>query len=58
MKDCGSCRFFFKWPNDKYGGGLCDYLDARTKSDNGHKCMFHKRKKYVRNKNVVEQGYE
>jgi len=33
-KSCGGCREFIKWKNDRYGGGLCELKDARTKSDN------------------------
>ncbi len=45
-KNCGSCAGFFKWKNN--GGGLCEVLDARTKSDNGHNCELWKAKKYER----------
>lgn len=48
MKDCGSCVYFFKWRNDKFGGGLCDFLDARTKTDHGSSCPHWKGKKYKR----------
>ena len=54
MKDCGNCEYFIKWTNDKYGGGLCDALDARTKSDCGHKCMHFKRRKY--NRHIAQQA--
>ena len=45
-KNCGSCAYFLKWKNDKFGGGLCDFFDARTKSDCGHKCDQWKGIKY------------
>jgi hypothetical protein len=32
IKSCGSCTFFIKLKNDKYGGGLCEFLDGRTKT--------------------------
>ena len=38
MRNCGSCCNFMKWKNDKFGGGLCDFFDDRTKSDRGHGC--------------------
>lgn len=38
MQDCGKCRNFIKWKKDRFGGGLCEFFDARTKSDHGHKC--------------------
>ncbi len=47
-KNCGSCYAFTKWRNDKFGGGLCEELDTRTKSDGGHKCEHWKAKKYER----------
>ncbi len=47
-KNCGSCRNFTKWTNDKFGGGLCEFLDARTKTDHGHDCEDWKAKKYER----------
>jgi len=42
VKSCGGCIYFGKWKNDKYGGGLCDALDARTTSDGGRNCRFWK----------------
>ena len=47
-KSCGSCTYFFKWKNDSIGGGLCEKLDARTKSDYGHDCKHWKGIKYKR----------
>ena len=41
IKDCGSCQFFVKL-NSVFSGGLCEKLDARTKSDYGHKCKHWK----------------
>lgn len=51
-KNCGSCNGFLKWKNDKFGGGLCETLDARTKSDHGHNCELWKAKKYERPKKL------
>jgi len=48
--DCGGCQNFLKWKNDKYGGGLCEIKDARTKSDYGHKCKLWKGIPYNRKK--------
>jgi len=47
-KNCGNCVSFGKWKNDKFGGGICEELDARTKSDHGHKCRLWKAMKYER----------
>ena len=47
--DCGSCLHFQKWKNDKFGGGLCDLLDARAKTDKGRNCDKFKRIKFHRN---------
>ena len=51
-KNCGNCCGFHKWRNDKFGGGLCETLDARTKSDHGHKCPHWKALKYQRPKKI------
>jgi len=48
MKDCGGCKYFLKFKNDKRSGGLCDLLDGRTNTDYGKKCQYHKAKKYNR----------
>lgn len=48
MNNCGNCVYFIKWKNDKRGGGLCDYLDVRTKTDHGRGCSDHKGKRYRR----------
>ena len=53
-KNCGSCMYFFKWKNDKIGGGLCNLRDGRTKCDYGRGCMDWKGIKYKRNKKYVE----
>lgn len=47
-KSCGACRFFIKWRNDKTGGGLCEKIDARTKTDLRSECKYFKRKRYLR----------
>ncbi len=49
-KRCGNCYRFFKWKNDKDGGGLCECLDARTKPDWGRDCEDWKGIKYKRKK--------
>jgi hypothetical protein len=54
-KNCGSCINFFKLRNDKFGGGLCEALDARTKSDHGHNCKDWSAKKYIRPKKIKIQ---
>jgi hypothetical protein len=38
--DCGGCKHFQKWKNDKYGGGVCLLYDIRTKTDNGQECKY------------------
>ena len=48
MSDCGSCKWFVKLKRDRIGGGLCEYGDARTKSDYGHGCSNHRGMKYKR----------
>jgi hypothetical protein len=53
MHDCGSCKFFIKWKNDKLGGGLCEAKDQRTKSDCGHQCKEWKAIPYKRLKLVL-----
>jgi hypothetical protein len=56
-KNCGTCQFFFKWKKD--GRGLCDKLDASSKSDHGHQCKHWKaipydmKKKYRENKDEM-----
>lgn len=47
-KSCGACKYFQKWKKDKFGGGLCELKDARTKTDHGHKCEEFKRVKFHR----------
>lgn len=47
-RTCGGCQYFIKWKKDKFGGGLCDLLDARTKSDHGHGCKNWKAIPYKR----------
>lgn len=47
-KSCGSCIYFLKWKNDSIGGGLCEYDDARVKTDYGHSCKHWKGIKYKR----------
>ena len=51
-KNCGNCVWFTKWRNDKFGGGLCETQDRRTKSDRGHKCPYWKALKYQRPKKI------
>lgn len=46
--DCGGCQNFQKWKNDKYGGGICQLHDSRTKTDYGHKCKDFKAIPYDR----------
>ncbi len=48
MQDCGSCVSFTKLKADKFGGGLCERKDARTKSDHGHDCREFERPKHNR----------
>lgn len=48
MQDCGKCCHFTKWKFDRFGGGLCEIKDARTKSDGGHKCTVFSAMKYDR----------
>ena len=48
MKDCGSCINFVKWTNDKWGGGLCECFDVRTKTDHGRGCESWKAIPYSR----------
>ena len=47
-KCCGNCEYFFKWKNDSIGGGLCEFFDMRTDTNNGKKCKHHKAIKYKR----------
>lgn len=47
-KSCGNCHWFFKWKNDRDGGGLCESKDARTKPDWGKKCLSWRGIKYKR----------
>ena len=47
-KSCGNCRFFGKFKNDIIGGGLCDLLDCRTKTDSRPDCKYWKGIKYKR----------
>ncbi len=51
-KNCGGCSGFVKWKNDKFGGGICEEFDARTKADGGHNCERWKAKKYERPKRI------
>jgi len=53
--NCGSCQYFFKFKNDSIGGGLCERLDARTKSDRRLNCKYFKRIKYNRNKEKISK---
>lgn len=48
--DCGSCQYFLKLKNDRFSGGLCDYLDRRTDTDRGRGCKFWKGIPYDRKK--------
>jgi len=46
-----------------FTGGFCIFHDARTNTDNGHNCPYHKRIPYdtkFRNKtiNMKAEGYE
>ena len=50
-KSCGACNGFVKLKNDKYSGGLCNYLDHRTNADAGHNCISYK------GKNITELIY-
>jgi cytochrome c2 len=47
-KSCGACKHFQKWRRDKFGGGLCELKDLRTKTDRGHDCKEFKRIKLHR----------
>lgn len=47
MSDCGGCVSFLKIKGS-FGGGICTFLDARTRSDNGHKCKDFKAPRYER----------
>jgi hypothetical protein len=42
IKSCGSCINFIKWKADKYGGGLCEFLDARTRTGHKGNCKYWK----------------
>jgi hypothetical protein len=44
---CGACKHFQKWNNDRFGGGLCELKDARTKTDSVQ-CKQFKRVKFHR----------
>lgn len=46
--NCGACKFFIKLKNDRFGGGLCSFKDARTKTDAGHWCSSFKRVKFYK----------
>lgn len=47
VKSCGSCMYFIKWKKDKYGGGLCEALDARTNAQySAKKCKEFHAKRY------------
>lgn len=48
MQDCGGCIHFIKWKFDRFGGGLCEIKDARTKTDHGRRCKEHTPPKYDR----------
>jgi hypothetical protein len=50
--DCGGCQHFLKWKNDRYGGGLCELKDARTKTDYGHRCKTWKAIPYHKNRRL------
>jgi len=49
-KNCGSCTWFRKLRSLGEVWALCEFDDARTKSDNGHNCKNWKGIKYERNK--------
>lgn len=54
MKSCGSCQYFIKFKNDRFSGGLCEFLDCRTNTDHGRKCKYHKRIPYQRDNQTIE----
>jgi len=63
MADCGSCQSFLKSKNDKFSGGFCTFHDARTDTDNGHDCPYHKRIPYNKKNrskliDMKAEGYE
>lgn len=40
-RQCGGCANFLKWKQDKWGGGLCEFLDARTNAQHNAKdCKY------------------
>ncbi|WP_274644106.1 hypothetical protein [Pseudomonas serbica] len=47
MSDCGGCVSFLKIKGT-FSGGICTFLDARTRSDHGHKCKDFKAPKHDR----------
>jgi len=57
-KSCGNCMWFIKWKADKIGGGLCDFLDKRTKTDHGKNCPDWKGIKYNRTANTFKMEIE
>lgn len=57
-KKCGSCIEFTKWKNDKWGGGLCETLDARTTSGSGGSCKFYKHIKYHKEPYYEKEKYQ
>jgi hypothetical protein len=45
MKNCGGCKHWIKVKSPRSGEtyGICDKLDCRCLSDQGHKCQHFKR---------------
>jgi len=50
-KTCGNCEYFLKWKNDPFGGGLCEFTDARTDADAKVDCRHWKGIRYKRERN-------
>lgn len=53
MQDCGGCREWIKCKPEGYG--VCELLDCRCNSDNGHTCKFFKRPKNKRKKEKKDE---
>lgn len=54
MKNCGNCAYFVKLKSRRFsgGGGLCEALDARTKTDHGRNCKEWLALRYKRPKKI------
>lgn len=54
MRDCGGCRNFLKLKGHHAGPwALCEYHDARTQEDGGHKCKHFRSLKYERERYII-----